>query len=103
MRLNLFITAWFGVGAATPGMVGADLANIVNEAALLAVRRGKDTVEIQNLEEAIDRVLLGLEKKRRVMSTEEKARVAYTRPVTQLSGWSSIRLRFTVPRSSARF
>src|SRR5437867_3567511 len=65
------------IAARTPGMVGADLANIVNEAALLAVRRGKDAVEMQDLEEAIDRVLLGLEKKRRVMSAEEKARVAY--------------------------
>jgi cell division protease FtsH len=65
------------IAARTPGMVGADLANIVNEAALLAVRRGKDAVEMQDLEEAIDRVLLGLEKKRRVMSEEEKRRVAY--------------------------
>jgi cell division protease FtsH len=65
------------IAARTPGMVGADLANIVNEAALLAVRRGKDAVEMQDLEEAIDRVLLGLEKKRRVMSVEEKRRVAY--------------------------
>ena len=65
------------IAARTPGMVGADLANIVNEAALLAVRRGRDAVEMQDLEEAIDRVLLGLEKKRRVMSEEEKRRVAY--------------------------
>ena len=65
------------IAARTPGMVGADLANIVNEAALLAVRREKDAVEMQDLEEAIDRVLLGLEKKRRVMSEEEKRRVAY--------------------------
>ena len=65
------------IAARTPGMVGADLANIVNEAALLAVRRGKDAVEMQDLEEAIDRVLLGLEKKRRVMNEEEKRRVAY--------------------------
>jgi cell division protease FtsH len=65
------------IAARTPGMVGADLANIVNEAALLAVRRGKDSVDMQDLEEAIDRVLLGLEKKRRVMSAGEKARVAY--------------------------
>jgi cell division protease FtsH len=65
------------IAARTPGMVGADLANIVNEAALLAVRRGQDAVEMQDLEEAIDRVLLGLEKKRRVMNEEEKRRVAY--------------------------
>ncbi len=64
------------VAARTPGMVGADLANIVNEAALLAVRRGGDVVEMRDLEEATDRVMLGLEKKSRVMSPEEKERVS---------------------------
>ncbi len=64
------------VAARTPGMVGADLANIVNEAALLAVRRGGDAVEMRDLEEATDRVMLGLEKKSRVMSPEEKERVS---------------------------
>src|SRR5437879_10311088 len=58
-------------------MVGADLANIINEAALLAARRGADTVEQRDLEEAIDRVMLGLEKNSRRMSPEEKQRVAY--------------------------
>jgi cell division protease FtsH len=65
------------VAARTPGMAGADLANIVNEAALLAARRHGDQVEMFDLEEAIDRVMLGLEKKSRVMSTIEKERVAY--------------------------
>ena len=64
------------IAARTPGMVGADLANIVNEAALLAVRHGGDSVEIRDLEEAVDRVMLGLEKKSRVMGPEEKERVA---------------------------
>jgi cell division protease FtsH len=64
------------IAARTPGMVGADLANIVNEAALLAVRRGGDRVEMRDFEEACDRVMLGLEKKSRVMSAEEKERVA---------------------------
>ncbi|HEU0121512.1 MAG TPA: ATP-dependent zinc metalloprotease FtsH [Bryobacteraceae bacterium] len=64
------------IAARTPGMVGADLANIVNEAALLAVRRGGKQVEMRDLEAAVDRVMLGLEKKSRVMSTEEKERVA---------------------------
>ncbi|HYL39033.1 MAG TPA: ATP-dependent zinc metalloprotease FtsH, partial [Bryobacteraceae bacterium] len=64
------------VAARTPGMVGADLANIVNEAALLAVRRGAERVELRDLEQAADRVILGLEKKSRVMSPEEKKRVA---------------------------
>jgi cell division protease FtsH len=64
------------IAARTPGMVGADLANIVNEAALMAVRRGGEQVEMRDLEEAADRVMLGLEKKSRVMSPEEKERVA---------------------------
>jgi cell division protease FtsH len=64
------------IAARTPGMVGADLANIVNEAALLAVRRGGDHVEMRDFEEAADRVMLGLEKKSRVMSPEEKERVS---------------------------
>jgi cell division protease FtsH len=65
------------IAARTPGMVGADLANIVNEAALLAARRGAQAVEQRDLEEAIDRVMLGLEKKRRCMTREEIERVAY--------------------------
>jgi cell division protease FtsH len=65
------------IAARTPGMVGADLANIVNEAALLAVRRGAAAVEMRDLEEAVDRVMLGLEKKRHVMTQEEKERIAY--------------------------
>ena len=65
------------VAARTPGMVGADLANIVNESALLAVRRNGDQVQMRDLEEAIDRVMLGLEKKNRVMTASDKERVAY--------------------------
>jgi cell division protease FtsH len=60
----------------TPGMVGADLANIVNEAALGAARRGAQHVEQQDLEEAIDRVQLGLKKRGRAMNEDEKRRVA---------------------------
>jgi cell division protease FtsH len=65
------------VAAQTPGMVGADLANIVNEAALLAARRGGAAVEMRDFDEAIDRVTLGLEKRTRVMTPDEKERVAY--------------------------
>jgi cell division protease FtsH len=65
------------LAARTPGMVGADLANIVNESALLAVRRNAAAVEMRDLEEAIDRVMLGIEKKRHVMTPEEKDRIAY--------------------------
>jgi cell division protease FtsH len=65
------------VAARTPGMVGSDMATIVNEAALLAARREATEVEMRDFEEAIDRVMLGLEKKKQVMSAEEKERVAY--------------------------
>jgi cell division protease FtsH len=61
----------------TAGFVGADLANVVNEAALLAARKNKTQVEMADLEEAIDRVVAGLEKKARVMSPKERERVAY--------------------------
>lgn len=65
------------IASRTPGFVGADLANIVNEAALLAARKNKEWVEMADIEEAIDRVLTGLEKKNRVMSRKEKEIVAY--------------------------
>src|SRR5579875_808452 len=64
------------LAARTPGMVGADLANIVNEAALAAARRGADFIAMRDFESAIDRVTLGFEKKRRLMNAEEKERVA---------------------------
>ncbi|MEK9145395.1 MAG: ATP-dependent zinc metalloprotease FtsH, partial [Elusimicrobiota bacterium] len=61
----------------TPGFVGADLANLVNEAALLAARRDKTQVEMSELEEAIDRVLAGPQRKSRMISDKEKRVVAY--------------------------
>ena len=61
----------------TPGMVGADIANIVNEAALLAARKGKETVEMRDFEEAIERSIAGLEKKSRIINKKERERVAY--------------------------
>ncbi|MHB8109673.1 MAG: ATP-dependent zinc metalloprotease FtsH [Syntrophorhabdaceae bacterium] len=65
------------IAARTPGFVGADLASIINEAALLAARKGKSSVTMEEFEEAIDRVVAGLEKKKRVMSKKEKEIVAY--------------------------
>ncbi len=65
------------IAARTPGMVGADLANVVNEAALLAARKGKSWVEMEDFEEAVDRVVAGLKKKSRYISRREKERVAY--------------------------
>ena len=61
----------------TPGMVGADLANLVNEAALLAVRRDKQTVGMAEFEEAVERVMAGLEKKNRLINPLEREIVAY--------------------------
>lgn len=65
------------VAAMTPGFSGADLANVINEAALLSVRRGKDKVGASELQEAVERVIAGLEKKNRVLNKMEKERVAY--------------------------
>jgi cell division protease FtsH len=65
------------IAAMTSGFVGADLANLVNEAALLAARKEKDLVTIDEFYEGIERVTAGLEKKKRVMNEDEKRRVAY--------------------------
>jgi len=61
----------------TPGMVGADLANLVNEAALLAVRRDKVEVSMAEFEEAVERIIAGLEKKNRLINRNERETVAY--------------------------
>ena len=65
------------IASITPGFVGADLANLVNEAALLAARAEKPAVGIHEFNEAVERVTAGLEKKNRVMNEDEKIRVAY--------------------------
>jgi cell division protease FtsH len=65
------------VAGRTPGFVGADLANLINEAALLAARKNKDLVEMSDFDEAIDRVVGGLQKKNRVMNAQEKEIVAF--------------------------
>ncbi|HSL47881.1 MAG TPA: ATP-dependent zinc metalloprotease FtsH [Candidatus Deferrimicrobiaceae bacterium] len=65
------------LAARTPGMAGADLANIINEAALLAARKGKNAVDMADLEEAVDRVVGGLERKSRVLSDKERDIVAH--------------------------
>ncbi|MEM1224373.1 MAG: ATP-dependent zinc metalloprotease FtsH [Planctomycetota bacterium] len=65
------------IASITSGFVGADLANLVNEAALLAARSGKPAVTIDDFNEAVERVTAGLEKKNRVMNEDEKIRVAY--------------------------
>src|SRR2546426_290076 len=65
------------IARGTPGLAGAELANIVNEAALLAARRNKVQVDMQDFEDAKDKVMLGLERKSRVLSDEERRLVAY--------------------------
>jgi len=65
------------VAGITPGFVGADLANLVNEAALLAARHEKNTVGMKEFNEGVERVTAGLEKKQRIMNKDEKQRVAY--------------------------
>ena len=65
------------IAALTPGSAGADLANLVNEAALLAARRGKEAVTMHDFEEAVERGAVGLERKSRIMRPDEKRRVAF--------------------------
>jgi cell division protease FtsH len=65
------------VAARTPGFAGADLANVVNEAALLAARKGHGEVNMIDIEEAIERTSAGLERRSRIISPEERRRVAY--------------------------
>jgi cell division protease FtsH len=65
------------IAALTPGSAGADLANLVNEAALLAARAGKESVTMHDFVEAVERGVVGLERKSRIMRPEEKVRVAY--------------------------
>ncbi|MEE9275473.1 MAG: ATP-dependent zinc metalloprotease FtsH [bacterium] len=65
------------VGEMTPGLSGADLANLANEAALLAVRHDREAISMADFEEALERIAAGLEKKSRVMTPEERRRVAF--------------------------
>ncbi|HEB78816.1 MAG TPA: ATP-dependent zinc metalloprotease FtsH, partial [Methylothermaceae bacterium] len=65
------------VALRTPGFVGAELENVCNEAAIIAVRRGHDCIAMEDFEAAIDRVIAGLERKTRALSPKEKERVAY--------------------------
>lgn len=71
----------------TPGFAGAEIANVCNEAALIAARRGKKLVEMQDFNDAIDRVIGGLEKKNKLISPEEKKIVAYHEAGHAICGW----------------
>ena len=61
----------------TPGLVGADLANMVNEAALLAARKKKKSVDMDDFDEAKDKVMIGIQRKSMILSDEEKKITAY--------------------------
>jgi cell division protease FtsH len=71
----------------TPGFAGAEIANVCNEAALIAARRNKEKVEMKDFQDAIDRVIGGLEKKNKIISPEEKKIVAYHEAGHAVAGW----------------
>jgi AFG3 family protein len=71
----------------TPGFAGADIANVCNEAALIAARKGKSEVEMEDFQDAIDRVIGGLEKKNKIISPEEKEIIAYHEAGHAICGW----------------
>lgn len=75
------------LSAQTPGFAGAEIANVCNEAALIAARRDKKAVEMQDFHDAIDRVIGGLEKKNKIISPEEKQIVAYHEAGHAVAGW----------------
>jgi cell division protease FtsH len=75
------------IARATPGMAGADLANLVNEAALLAARRNKKKISLRDFDDAKDKVMLGMERKSLVMTDEERKSTAYHEAGHALVGW----------------
>jgi cell division protease FtsH len=81
-KLNIFKLA-----EQTPGFAGADIANVCNEAALIAARKGKSQVEMDDFQDAIDRVIGGLEKKNKIISPEEKKIIAYHEAGHAVCGW----------------
>jgi cell division protease FtsH len=75
------------LSAQTPGFAGAEIANVCNEAALIAARRDKKAVDMQDFQDAIDRVIGGLEKKTKIISPEEKKIVAFHEAGHAVAGW----------------
>jgi AFG3 family protein len=71
----------------TPGFAGADIANVCNEAALIAARKGKESVDMSDFQDAIDRVIGGLEKKNKIILPEEKEIIAYHEAGHAICGW----------------
>ncbi len=77
----------FKLAEQTPGFAGADIANVCNEAALIAARKGKEMVDMSDFQDAIDRVIGGLEKKNKIISPEEKEIIAYHEAGHAICGW----------------
>ncbi len=77
----------FKLAEQTPGFAGADIANVCNEAALIAARKGKDAVDMSDFQDAIDRVIGGLEKKNKIILPEEKEVIAYHEAGHAVCGW----------------
>jgi AFG3 family protein len=75
------------LAAQTPGFAGAEIANVCNEAALIAARKNKENVEMVDFQDAIDRVIGGLEKKNKIISPVEKKIVAYHEAGHAIAGW----------------
>jgi AFG3 family protein len=75
------------LSAQTPGFAGAEIANVCNEAALIAARKNKEAIDMQDFQDAIDRVIGGLEKKNKIISPEEKKIVAYHEAGHAIAGW----------------
>ena len=75
------------LAAQTPGFAGAEIANVCNESALIAARKNKETIEMSDFQDAIDRVIGGLEKKNKIISPEEKKIVAYHEAGHAVAGW----------------
>jgi len=71
----------------TPGFAGADIANVCNEAALIAARKNKEAVDMQDFQDAVDRVIGGLEKKNKIISPEEKKIIAFHEAGHAICGW----------------
>ncbi len=76
-----------GIAKHTPGFSGADIANVCNEAALTAARKGKQTIDNQDFMDAVDRVVGGIERKKTIMSPEEKRLTAYHEAGHAVAGW----------------
>lgn len=96
----------FKLAEQTSGFAGADIANVCNEAALIAARNNKEAVDMQDFQDAIDRVIGGLEKKNKIISPEEKEIIAYHEAGHAICGWylehAHPLLKVTiVPRGSA--